>query len=270
MGKGSSNLPAPTPAPVVNQASIDSYTKQGQIKQGADTQDQYNPFGSLTYQVTGVDPITGQPKYTAVNQYSPEQQRIFDLLQWNQMGLGGMGNNILAENMGQYANGPIDLSAATNSLSNAAMDPMMANLDRYMTPQLQQKDTELRNQGILPTPNGGNGTYELEMDKVRNNQNLTKGSLISQYFPQAEKMALDQLNVTPDLMAKIMGLSQPGSLPGQLTNTPSFQMGQTDYNSINNNAYQQAVAKANADAAAKNNLIGSILGTTTKLLATPI
>jgi len=265
MSKGSS--PAPPPpvnVPQTTQQDMATRLQGAQESQGLSTIGQNNPFGSLTYTTT-IDPITGLPKYQANSQYTPEQQAIFDYLQQNQLGLGATGTNLITANMGQYGQ-PIDLSAAENSLSNAAMDPMMANLDRYMMPQLDQRRTELINQGIPE----GSKLFDLEMDKVRNNQNLTKGGLISSYFPQAEQIAKDQLNMPTDLISKLMSLSQPGNINQNLVNTPSANVGATDVASLATSAQEQAFKnyqQANAD---KNAQMGMWTSLVPKILSIPL
>jgi len=260
---------APKPPPPINVAQT---TQQDQSARdyatdrtmAENTIGQHNQFGDLTY-TTEIDPITGKPKYVANMQYTPEQQRIFDLLQGNQTGLGLTGQNLITANMDQYGK-PIDLSAAEGSLSRAAMDPMMANLQRYMGPQLDQRRTELINQGIPE----GSKLFDLEMDKVRNNQGLTMGSQIASFFPQAEQIAKDQLTQPLDLMKSIFGMEQPGNINQALVNTPSVNQGATDVAGLATEAQQEAFRNYQQKVASQNALMSSIMGSGTKILTAPL
>ncbi len=260
---------APKPPPPINVAQTTQADQSARDyatdrTMAENTIDQQNPFGNLDYSAA-VDPITGQLKYSAKTTYTPEQQQILDFLQGSQTQLGQTGQNLITANMGQYGQ-PIDLSAAEDSLSRAAMDPMMANLQRYMAPQLDQRRTELINQGITE----GSKLFDLEMDKVRNNQGLTMGSQIASYFPQAEQIAKDQLNMTPDLMQKIMSLSQPGSLPSQFVNTPSTTQNPTDVASLTTSAQEQAFKNYQMQVADQNSKMGMYTGLVPKILSIPL
>lgn len=260
---------APDPPPPINVAATTAQDQQARLEgaqegQALSTIGQNNPVGSLTY-TTSIDPITGLPKYQANSQYTPEQQQIFDYLQGNQTSIGAGAGGAIGSNMGQYTS-PFDLVGGANSLTQQAMDPAMANLERFMAPERDQKRTELLNQGIME----GSPTYQLEMDKVQNQQDLTKGQMISSFMPQASQMALNQYTTPMSMIAQMMGLSQPGNINQNLVNTPQANPGATDVAGLTSTAQQQAFQNYQMQVASQNALLGGGLGLTSNILKLPM
>src|SRR5512138_2672398 len=182
---------APTPPPPVDikqvtQQDMATRLQGAQEGQALSTIGQSNPFGTLDY-TTSIDPITGLPKYQANMKYSPEQQQIFDYLQSTQTGMGAKGLETLGNNFGRYNS--IDLIGCADSLTKQAMDPTMANMERFMAPERDQLRTQLINQGLVE----GSPAYQQQMDKLTNQQGLTKGQWLASYTPQAFQMAQGNL-----------------------------------------------------------------------------
>jgi len=212
-----------------------------------------NALGGLTYKST-IDPITGETKYEAVQEYTPEEQAIFDYLQSNRTSLGAGAGGAIGSNMEQWTQ-PFDLVGGANDLTQRAMDPAMANLERFMEPEREQKRTELLNQGIME----GSKTYQLEMDKLTNQQGLTKGGMIAQFMPQAEKMALDQYNAPINMIDKMLGLSQPGNIAQNLVNTPQANQTATDVAGLATTAQEQAFKNYQQKVASQNAMMDAIM-----------
>jgi hypothetical protein len=256
---------APSPPPPIDVAKTTAQSQAtnlqtGQENQALSTIGQNNPFGSLSY-TTSIDPITGLPKYVANSSYSPEQQALLDQLQQSQQGIGGTAGSAVSNLFEQYGQDP-NLVGQAGSLTNQALDAQMPAWERFNAPARAQLDTQLRNSGILP----GTPAYQQQVDALTQQQQLNQGQWLSNFQPQAFQEAQSQYELPLQNVAKMLGLSQPAQLPGQLVNTPGANIGGTDVSSIaqasQNEAfknYQQQVASQNANMGMGAGLVSNIL-----------
>lgn len=78
IGKKSGPAPPPAPDPVATSQAQAQANKEGAIAQAnLNRIDQYTPQGNITYQQIGTN-ADGTPKYKQTQQYSPEQQSLYD------------------------------------------------------------------------------------------------------------------------------------------------------------------------------------------------
>jgi len=260
---------SPSAPPPINVAAV---TKQGhaenllagQQSQGMNAIGQENPYGSLSY-TTEVDPITGLPKYKANMQYTPEQQAIFDYMQQNQLGIGATNQGNIGNNFGQYAQDP-NLIGGANSLTNQALNSMMPAWERFDAPARDQQRTQLLNQGLTE-----NSKASVQArDKLIQQQDLDRGQWMANFTPQAYQMAKGQFEEPLNLAGIMMGLSQPGNINQNLTQTPQGQVGAVDVAGLSAAAQQQAVEQWKAKVQAQNNMMGGIMGGAASLAALPM
>jgi hypothetical protein len=127
---------------------------------------QVNPYGSLSYAVTGKDPY-GNPTWTATTSLSPEQQQLYNYDVQSSLGLGALQNKGL-NYVGQMIDQPFStsglpqLSSQLNAptlqtdLQNQGMEGwdkasglIMQRLAPQMERQQKSLDAQLANQGIM-------------------------------------------------------------------------------------------------------------------------
>lgn len=110
---------------------------------------QYTPYGSLEYTMSGEDKY-GNPMWSATQKFSPDQQRLLDIQNQLSYGVGQLGTKGL-EYVGQQLESPFDVSQLPSigiNPSETYSDAMM----RRLAPQMEQGrgrlEQQLANQGI--------------------------------------------------------------------------------------------------------------------------
>jgi hypothetical protein len=148
MGKSASAPPPP------DYAGAAKETAQGNLDAAraniaANRVNQYTPYGSLEYQVSGEDKF-GNPMWKATQSLAPDQQKLLDIQNQLSIGTGQLGQKGLGyvENM---INQPFD----TSKLVSTGFNPSQSYQDAYMQrlqPQIEQGRealaTQLANSGI--------------------------------------------------------------------------------------------------------------------------
>lgn len=248
-------LPTANPQASISQATAANLTA-GQQSQGMSTIGQNNPYGSLEYTTT-IDPITGLPKYQANMKYTTEQQNIFNQLQQQQLGAGSTGFDNISNNFGNYTQDPEGkLLSNTSGLTKDFMDAQNPEWERFMAPERDQKRTQLINQGIVE----GSPAYQLEMDKITQQQLRTKGAALAQFQPQAFNEASQTLNMPLEWEKALMAMSQPGNINQNLVNTPQGQVAAPDVMGAFNTAQQGEMFNRQQQNAYWNNIISGGIG----------
>jgi hypothetical protein len=149
MGKGGGSAPPPP-----DYAGAAKETAQGNLDAAraniaANRVNQYTPYGSLEYQVSGEDKF-GNPMWKATQSLAPDQQKLLDIQNQLSIGTGQLGQKGLGyvENM---INQPFD----TSKLVSTGFNPSQSYQDAYMQrlqPQIEQGRealaTQLANSGI--------------------------------------------------------------------------------------------------------------------------
>ena len=148
MGKSASAPPPP------DYAGAAKETAQGNLDAAraniaANRVNQYTPYGSVEYQVSGEDKF-GNPMWKATQSLAPDQQKLLDIQNQLSIGTGQLGQKGLGyvENM---INQPFD----TSKLVSTGFNPSQSYQDAYMQrlkPQIEQGrealNTQLANSGI--------------------------------------------------------------------------------------------------------------------------
>ena len=251
---------SPSAPPAINPGDVTSRSQAsnlltGQEGQAGSTIGQSSPTESLTYGTT-IDPITGQVKYQANQQLTPDQQAIFNELQGQQIGAGATGLGNIFSNFGQYTgNVNQELLSGTNSLTNQFVNAQDPAWERFMAPARAQLDTSLRNQGILP----GTPAYQQQVDAQTQQQLLTKGSALAAFQPQAYQEAASTFGMPLSIEGTLMGMSHPEAGLGYV-NTPGMNVNPTDVAGIYETAQQQAFKNYQQKVASQNALMNGLLG----------
>jgi hypothetical protein len=148
MGKSASAPPPP------DYAGAARLTAEGNLDAAraniaANRVNQYTPYGSLEYQVSGEDKF-GNPMWKATQSLSPAQQQLLDYQNQTSLGLGQLAGKGLG-----YVSNMLDTPFDTSQLPSTGFDPSQTYQDAYMQrlqPQIEQGrealDVKLANQGI--------------------------------------------------------------------------------------------------------------------------
>lgn len=249
---------SPDPPQVPNPFEVARQQQQYNTQAGIQSQagsnvNQVTPFGSLTYQQTGVGP-NGVPTYTATQNLSPINQMLLNIMQMGQ-GYAGLGAQGQLFNSG-YGRGDAaaTIGDATSGNTKALMDLQTSYLQPYFKNQTDQLDTKLRNQGLMP----GTPAYDQQMNQLGLTQNQSVSGFLAQAQPQAYQQALQNYQLPAQLAAQLMAMGQPSGLG--LTNTPGLNINPADLTGAVNSANQANAAAYNAQMQQQNSMLGGLAG----------
>lgn len=256
--------PQATPVPTQVAGQVDATGQLQTQGQGRNAMGQTGPIGNLDY-TTEVDPITGQLKYRANTTYSPDQQAILDSLERQKQGLGGTGENLINASADMYS-APPDFVKGAQDIIDPLQGPMSKAFERFYAPEREQRRTQLLNQGIQES----DPTFNLEMNKLTNQQALTKGQWLAQMEPEAYSQAKQQYEEPMNIIAKIMGLDQPQDLKGTFIDTPKVDQGTINVPGIYQSQLDAQMKAYQAQVARQNAIMSAIVGGATKLVSLPM
>lgn len=259
---------SPSPPPAINPGQVAGNPQGGpnpggqfgyNTTAGVETQqgsavNQSNPYGALTYS-TSIDPTTGLPKLSANMSYSPIEQAVFNLMAGGQIGQGGTALSAINNMFGQYTQDP-NLVNKAQDIVNQNTSPMNASWERFMAPQRDQLRTSLLNQGLTE----GSPAFQQQMDMLTHQQNLTKGQWLAQFQPQAFQEAETNYQLPLMNVSQMLSGVQPGSITGNMTQTPGLNIGSPDFAGLSTEAQQEQFRNYQQRVQAQNNLMGGIFG----------
>jgi hypothetical protein len=148
MGKPASAPPPPDYAAAARETSAGNLDA-ARANIAANRVNQYTPYGSLEYQISGEDKF-GNPMWKATQSLSPVQQQLLDYQNQSSIGLGQLAGKGLG-----YVSEMLDTPFDTSQLPTTGFNPSQSYQDAYMqrlAPQIEQGqealDVKLANQGI--------------------------------------------------------------------------------------------------------------------------
>ena len=148
MGKSASAPPPPDYAGAARETAAGNLDA-ARANIAANRVNQYTPYGSLEYQVSGEDKF-GNPMWKATQSLSPVQQQLLDYQNQASLGLGQLAGKGLG-----YVSNMLDTPFDTSALPSTGFNPSQSYQDAYMQrlqPQIEQGrealDVKLANQGI--------------------------------------------------------------------------------------------------------------------------
>lgn len=273
MGGGAS---PPTPADPGQVAGTQAGFNQqaGVQSQAGSITPQNNWLGSTNYTQTGTGP-GGIPLYSESTQLSPQQQQLYNILTGTQTSAGQQGQNLLqGANYGAPGNDPTTaIGTGTSGISGQMMSGYMKQMQPFFTQQTQQLDTQLRNQGLSPSPTANPsdpstwGPYERAMYQNQTTQSNQVAGEAAQFQPQAFQEATSLYTLPATLGTQLAQFGQYTSPTSQLVQTPGLNISAPNYEG--DVAQQEAALEANyqAQVAQQNALMsglfsfgGNILG----------
>jgi hypothetical protein len=214
--------------------------------------DQFTPYGSSTYQITGNNP-DGTPKYQQSVSLSAPEQQLFDKYTQGQNTLSDTALNSLGQVQSTYGNkfDPSQFGASQQQAQDAAYSQQK----QYLDPQYQQMgnalDAKLANQGL----SAGDAAYDTSETNFANQR--------QQAYESARTSAIGQGNQEQQVMfgQGLTQYNQPLNTYNALM-SGGVNMAGTDVAGIRNQGYQNQMAAYNASQSGINNLfsLGGSLG----------
>ena len=148
MGK-SASAPPPPDYEASAKATAEGNLDAARANIAANRVNQYTPYGSLEYKISGEDPY-GNPTWSATQSLSPVQQQLLDYQNQSSLGLGQLAGKGLG-----YVSNMLDTPFDTSRLPTTGFNPSQSYQDAYMqrlAPQIQQGrealSVDLANRGI--------------------------------------------------------------------------------------------------------------------------
>ena len=148
MGKSASAPPAPDYTSAAKETASGNLDA-ARAATAANRVNQYTPYGSLEYKVSGEDPY-GNATWSATQSLAPAQQQLLDYQNQASLGLG----QLTGKGLG-YVNNMLDTPFDTSKLPTTGFNPSQSYQDAYMQrlqPQIAQGrealQTQLANSGI--------------------------------------------------------------------------------------------------------------------------
>ena len=148
MGKSASAPPPPDYSSAAKETAAGNLDA-ARAATAANRVNQYTPYGSLEYKVSGEDPY-GNATWSATQSLAPAQQQLLDYQNQASLGLG----QLTGKGLG-YVNKMLETPFDTSKLPTTGFNPSQSYQDAYMqrlAPQIQQGreqlSTQLANSGI--------------------------------------------------------------------------------------------------------------------------
>jgi hypothetical protein len=192
MGKGGGSAPPPPDYSGAARETAAGNLDAARANIAANRVNQYTPYGSLEYEVSGEDKF-GNPMWKATQSLAPEQQQLLDYQNKASLGLGQLTEKGLG-----YVNTMLDTPFDTSKLPTTGFNPSQSYQDAYMqrlAPQIAQGrealNTQLANSGI-PV---GSEAYNRAMMSQSQRENDLLASVTTQGFnvgDTARKSALQE------------------------------------------------------------------------------
>lgn len=243
--------PPSPPDPAKTAAAQTQSNKDTAVAQyGLNATNQVTPYGNLTYDQIGKWD-DGTPRFQATQNFSPDQQALFDLNNKTEQRIGQIGYD-QSGRIGELLSKPVDLSnEATESrifqLGRNRLDPLFAERKSAL-------ETDLINRGVT----SGSEAYERAVGRLGQQENDAYNELLLSGRGQSVSEALTSRNQPINEITALLSGSQV-SQPNYVT-TPSPGVAPTDVIGAYNNAYQGEMAGYNAEASNRNAMMGGLFG----------
>jgi len=191
MGKSASAPPAPDYTAAARETASGNLDA-ARAATAANRVNQYTPYGSLEYKISGEDPY-GNPTWSATQSLAPEQQQLLDYQNQTSLGLG----ELTGKGLG-YVNTMLDKPFDTSALPSTGFNPSQSYQDAYMqrlAPQIEQGrealNVDLANRGI---PIGSEAYKRAMQSQAERENNLLLGATTQGFNvgQQARQSALQE------------------------------------------------------------------------------
>jgi hypothetical protein len=256
MGKSASAPPPPDYSAAARETASGNLDA-ARAATAANRVNQYTPYGSLEYNVSGQDPY-GNPTWSATQSLAPAQQQLLDYQNQASLGLG----NLTQKGLG-YVSNMLDNPFDTSALPSTGFNPSQSYQDAYMQrlqPQIAQSqealDVKLANAGI---PIGSEAYKRAQMTEAQRVNDLlstatTQGFGVGQ---QARQSALqEQAYLRNEPLNTLSAVRTGAQVQGPTFVNPAMQANTAgaDILGATQMGYNAQMGAANAQNAANNQM----------------
>jgi len=262
MGKSASAPPPPDYAGAARETAAGNLDA-ARANIAANRVNQYTPYGSLEYQVSGEDKF-GNPMWKATQSLAPAQQQLLDYQNKASLGLGELTEKGLG-----YVSNMLDNPFDVSQLPSTGFNPSQSYQDAYMQrlqPQIEQGrealDVKLANQGI-PV---GSEAYKRAMLAQSQRENDLLAAATTQGFnvgDTARKTALSELAYLRNEPLNTLSAVRTGAqVQGPTFVNPPMQANTAgaDLLGATQMGYNAQMGAANAQNAANNAMTQGLFG----------
>ncbi len=224
-------------------------TGSGEASQAGSMVNQYNPFGSMTYDKTGTVHIPGVgnvPQYAVHDILSAPEQNLLNIMQGTQTQAGQGASGLLA---GADYGSQTPANAIGNmasGLEGEMMGGYLNEMQPFYSTQSDELETRLANQGLTSSPTAQPndpltwGPAEKARYQLQTNQAREMSGAAANYANQAFSQANQEYQLPEQMALQMAQFGQP-NLPNQaLTQTPGLQVNPADYEKAMGQYYGQA------------------------------
>jgi hypothetical protein len=256
MGKSASAPPPPDYAGAAKETAAGNL-EAARANIAANRVNQYTPYGSLEYQVSGEDKF-GNPMWSATQSLAPAQQQLLDYQNQSSIGLGKLAGKGLG-----YVSNMLDTPFDTSKLPTTGFNPSQSYQDAYMqrlAPQIAQGRealaTQLANSGI-PV---GSEAYKRAMQSQAMKENDLLASVTTAGFgvgDTARKSALqEQAYLRNEPLNTLNAVRSGSQVQGPTFVNPAMQANTAgpDILGATQMGYNANLAASNAQNAASNQM----------------
>lgn len=248
---------APDPTATAN-AQTQSNIQTSTANAALNRIDQYTPYGSSTYDITGTNP-DGTPEYSQTLSLSPDEQNLFNMGIQGQQTLGQTALNSLGNVQSTYGQNfnPGNFGANVQQAQDAAYKAQTQYLDPQFAQGQQSLNAQLANQGLSTGDTAYNNAqtnfanqkqqaYQSAQDSAVNSGNQEQNTL----FGQAAYQYNQPLN-TYNALSTGAQVASP-----TFQSVPGVNQAGTDVAGITNSAYQNQLQQYQLQNQGLNNLFG--------------
>lgn len=261
---GSSSPPQPQNPTTTANTQQQYNTQAAEQNQAGSAVNQFNPYGSLTYQQTGTGP-GGIPLYSSSVNFSPQQQGLYNILTGTQGVSGIEGQNLmLGANYGAVS--PTQaIGTEASGIQGGLMNQWLTSQEPWLNQQTDRLKNQLENQGIFPSPTATNdpntwGPYEREMAQLQQSQNMAVAGAASQFQPQAFNEAVGLYGLPAQLGLQLAQFGGPQSPTSSLVQTPGFNTAAPGYENDVNAAFNAQMQAYMAQQQQQSAMISGLFG----------
>jgi hypothetical protein len=256
MGKSASAPPPPDYAGAAKETAAGNL-EAARANIAANRVNQYTPYGSLEYQVSGEDKF-GNPMWSATQSLAPAQQQLLDYQNKASLGLG----ELTGKGLG-YVNTMLETPFDTSKLPTTGFNPSQSYQDAYMQrlqPQIAQSqealDTKLANAGI---PVGSEAYKRAQMTEAQRVNDLLASATTSGFGvgQQARQSALqEQAYLRNEPLNTLNAVRSGAQVQGPTFVNPAMQANTAgaDILGATQMGYNAQMGAANAQNAANNQM----------------
>jgi len=220
MYSNSSNSP-PTinPVQVNNQQSYSNFATANYNK-ALNNNNVSTPWGSLTYQQTGVDPNTGAPIWSTNVGLNSNLQNTLNAQQGNNANVNQNAGSSLASQINQNAQTGLGVSMGDPAIQNAINSQYKAQtglLQPTFGIQQEQLDTQLANQGLQPGSDAYNNAKTLQAQQQNNAYTQIANNAVQGGLAQQNQMFGQQVTAQNNPLNQYLALQN-----GTQVQNPAF------------------------------------------------